>query len=559
MPYQSETKKCKNCNNEFTIEHEDFEFYFKIQVPPPTFCPKCREQRRIAFRNERSLYKRDCNLCGKKIVSIYSPVPPSGWKKPFTVYCPNCWFSDKWDQLAQGRRFDFSKPFFSQFKELLQDASKISIFQARVVNSDWVNNETDDKNCYLNVGGHFNEDCAYNTYALRSKDCFDNYWIFSCNFCYESIWLRNCYKTFFSQQCFDCIDTFFSYDCSGCQNIIGCVGLRNKQYCIFNKEYSKEEYHNFLEKHPLSSIKSLNALQKKANEIILKAPRQNAFIVKSVNCSGNYIEQSKNCYNCWDVEKAENSRNMFISGEIKDSADVSSVGIGTELAYEVIGMTGGSNVKFSVTIDKGCYNVEYSNFLSNCSDCFGCVGLRGKSYCIFNKQYTKQEYAILKDKIINHMKKIGEYGEFFSMSLSAFGYNETVARDYYPLTRDEALNAGANWNDYRADTQYNFSDYQIPDDIKDTGNDVLEKILKCEISQKAYKIIPMELKFYREMGLPIPRRAPFQRHYDRLARREPRKLWNRQCRKCGKDVQTVYAPERPETVYCKQCYQQEVA
>lgn len=554
---QSETKICQNCQNEFKIEPEDFEFYAKINVPPPTFCPECREQRRLAFRNERSLYKRKCDLCGKEMVSIFSSVSPVGWTKPFKIHCLSCWFSDDWDQLANGRSFDFQRPFFEQFKDLLQEVPKMALFNVRTINSDWVNSETDDKNCYLNVGGHYNEDCAYNTYAIKSKDCFDNYWIFSCSFCYENILLRDCYKTFFSRQCFNCIDTFFSYDCRNCQNIIGCAGLRGKSYCIFNEQYDKESYFNFLKQYPLSSNESLRFLREKAGEIILKTPHRDTFVVKSTNVSGNYIEQSKNCQNCWAVEKIENSRHMFISGEIKDSYDCSCVGFKSELIYEVLSAIEIYNVRFSYFIDGG-YNIEYSNFLSNCHDCFGCVGLRQKAYCIFNKQYSEEEYKILKEKIINHMKRLGEYGEFFPTSFSAFGYNETTAQDYFPLTKEDALKSGFNWNDYEENIQHQFSGYEIPDDIKDVGDNILEKILKCEISGKAYRIIPMELEFYRSMGLPIPRRAPLQRYRDRLASRAPRKLWERNCAKCGKEIKTVYSPEQPEIVYCEQCYQQEV-
>ncbi|MBU0627024.1 hypothetical protein KKG31_00015 [Patescibacteria group bacterium] len=47
------------------------EFYSKVSpiiagkkylIPAPTLCPDCRQQRRISFRNERSLYKRKCDL-----------------------------------------------------------------------------------------------------------------------------------------------------------------------------------------------------------------------------------------------------------------------------------------------------------------------------------------------------------------------------------------------------------------------------------------------------------------------------------------------------------------
>ncbi|PIR68730.1 hypothetical protein COU48_02340, partial [Candidatus Nomurabacteria bacterium CG10_big_fil_rev_8_21_14_0_10_03_31_7] len=68
---QSETKNCQNCKKNFTIEKEDFNFYEKMKVPPPTFCPECRSQRRMTSRNERVLYKAVCDLCKKNIISMY--------------------------------------------------------------------------------------------------------------------------------------------------------------------------------------------------------------------------------------------------------------------------------------------------------------------------------------------------------------------------------------------------------------------------------------------------------------------------------------------------------
>jgi len=100
----------------------------------------------------------------------------------------------------------------------------------------------------------------------------------------------------------------------------------------------------------------------------------------------------------------------------------------------------------------------------------------------------------------------------------------------------------------------------------------------------AFRIIPEELQFYRRMNLPLPRLCPNCRHYERLAQRNPLKLWHRSCacggRKsqapntksqyentakyqhgeapCPNEFETTYSPERPEIVYCEQCYQSEV-
>jgi len=63
-------------------------------IPSPKMCPRCRQQRRQSFRNERKLYKRECNATGKAIVSIYSP------DKSYKVYDHKPFFSDSWNPLS---------------------------------------------------------------------------------------------------------------------------------------------------------------------------------------------------------------------------------------------------------------------------------------------------------------------------------------------------------------------------------------------------------------------------------------------------------------------------
>jgi tRNA(Ile)-lysidine synthase TilS/MesJ len=46
-----ETKNCQNCKKDFVIEQEDFNFYERIKVPPPTWCSQCRTIRRFVCSN----------------------------------------------------------------------------------------------------------------------------------------------------------------------------------------------------------------------------------------------------------------------------------------------------------------------------------------------------------------------------------------------------------------------------------------------------------------------------------------------------------------------------
>ena len=185
---------------------------------------------------------------------------------------------------------------------------------------------------------------------------------------------------------------------------------------------------------------------------------------------------------------------------------------------------------------------------------FGCVGLKKKQYCILNKQYTKEEYEVLVPKIIEHMKRTGEWGEFFPISISPFSYNETVAQEYYSLSKEDVLSKGYKWKDYDEQSQYQGVKHEVPINISEVKDDICNAILQCEITGKAYKIIPQELEFYRKMNLPIPSTCPDQRHLERMNLRNPRKLYDRTCSKCNCDIKTTYSLERPEKVYCEECY-----
>lgn len=559
---EQKTKTCQNCKTRFTIAPEDLAFYERIKVPAPTWCPWCRDQRRLAFRNERSLYQRTCDLCQKNIISVYSP------DKPFVVYCPPCWYSDRWDPLSYGREYDFSRSFFEQFKELQRRVPRISIIQDSVVNSPWVNYERGSKNCYLNVGGEDNEDSAYCTYALSAKDSYDAYWLLNSNLCYEDTYCERCSRTFFSFWCFDCHDTWFSYDCSGCSYIIGCAGLRNKQYYIFNKPYSKEDFFEMLKTDMrFGSRRALTDVAVKAAAVAQKMPHKASFINHSTASTGNFLDNCRNCQNCWQSEGGENAKHLFVTAAIKESYDLSSVGWG-ELLYEVMSGAQLYSARCSMMLLRDTREMDYCDFAINSNDCFGSVSLRNTSYCILDKRYTKEEYGKLRARIIARMNeepyadscgRTYRYGEFFPPEFSPFGYNESVSAYYYPLQEDEARERGFHWSTYESPDAPAPSGYTVPDDISDVKDDILKQILADEETGKSFRLIPAELAFYRQMRMPIPGYSPTERHKQRFARIAHRTLYRRTCQKCNKDIETIYAPDRPEIVYCKSCYNSEVA
>ncbi|MCX6722515.1 MAG: hypothetical protein NT094_00405, partial [Candidatus Staskawiczbacteria bacterium] len=224
-----------------------------------------------------------------------------------------------------------------------------------------------------------------------------------------------------------------------------------------------------------------------------------------------------------------------------------------------------------------CNDISYSINCHGSHDLFGCVGLRNKSYCIFNKQYSESEYKELVAKIIAHMNdmpytdkkgRIYKYGEFFPIEISPFAYNETIAQEYFPLTKEDILEKGYLWKEdevknYKATKKSE----DLQDNIEDISDEILNDIIRCAHEGKcnekctvAFKIVPQELQFYKKMNLPLPQLCPNCRHYKRLAQRNPMKLWHRKCMHegCQNEFETPYSPDKSEIIYCERCYQQEV-
>lgn len=62
------------------------------------------------------------------------------------------------------------------------------------------------------------------------------------DFCVE---IEGCFQTnacAFSAKINQCANVFYSSHCNSCKDLFGCVGLRSRQYCILNKQYTKEAY-----------------------------------------------------------------------------------------------------------------------------------------------------------------------------------------------------------------------------------------------------------------------------------------------------------------------------
>ncbi len=553
--------QCKQCSKDFEVADWDRNLLNdlapefngeKFEIPGPTICPQCRYQRRLIWRAELHLFKRKSDLSGNTMVSLYPP------EADCVVYNTDEWWSDKWDATKYGRDFDFSRPFFEQFEELIKEVPLMALSAKANVNSDYVNSASWNKNCYLISAANHNEDCYYDIFINHSKTTVDSSFVHSCEKCYELIDSKGCYNVKYSYNCHDCSDSYFLYNCKGSRNCFGSVNLVNKQYVYMNKQLTKEEYEKkmeSLELHKYSRVKEAKAFFEKHR---LQYPVKYMMGEMNENVIGNSVNNNKNCEYAFDATGNWDCKYIAWFHNSKNCMDIYSWGLpGTEKAYECLEVGDSSNhVLFSVSTYNGT-DVYYSYYTNNSSDIFGCVSMNSKKYCILNKQYTKEEYEALVPKIIEHMRKTGEWGEFFPMKLCPLNYNQSTVMDYVPISKEEALKLGAKWYDEPPVTPPE-KKVELPDSIRDTEESICNEVLTCEETRKPYKIIPQEFKFYKENDIPLPRYSPEVRHAHRLKQRNPRELWDRNCAKCNAEIKTSYAPDRPEIVYCEPCYLAEV-
>ncbi len=590
-----ENRTCTMCTTIFPITDKDMTFYEKISpsfggkkylIPPPTLCPDCRQQRRLSFHNERKLYRWSCDATGENMISAYSP------NSPYTVYSTEYYWSDSWDPMSYGRDFDFSKGFFEQFQEIFQAIPKQALVVKECENSEYLNFAYRVKNCYLIFASGRDENCYFWNRVNESKNCVDCLLIKQSENCYECISTFDSYDCQYCQRIKNCRESRFLEDCTGCSNCFMCVNLQNQEYHIKNIAYSESEYWSELEKY---ARKSRKELESEYQWFLINHPRKSTNFINTTDSFGDNIQNAKNVKYVFDGDILENVSYSYFVDDVTDCMDINYGYGNTILQYDSLWT--GSNAYagiFSLNVWPDISHLSYCETCTGCNDCFGCTWLRNKSYCILNKQYTREEYEELVPRIIEKMISLGEWWEFFPSSLSPFGYNETVASEYYPLIREEVVGSSplrkGDVTEWQGDLvsgreqskipptpfikgeRFNWSDYEapfpkvekvipaskLPDTIEGIPDDILNWAIECEVSWKPFRIIKQELEFYRKHSLPIPRRHPDVRHMDRMKMRNPRKLFERKCDKCGKDMITTYSPERSERVYCQSCFDREV-
>jgi hypothetical protein len=511
---------------------------------------------------------------------------------PNEIYELEYWKSDEWDPRKYGKEIDWTRPFLTQLRELQLAVPWPSRAIQRAVNSDYSNNAADIKNCYLCFNADQSEDCMYGVGMLQMKNCIDFYQSNYSEFSYDFQGAQRCYQCFFVSECSDCRNVTLSYDCEDCSDCFGCVNLRHKKYCIFNVQYTKDEYFAKLKEMSLGSYESMQKYKKQFEEFMLKFPRRYMHGFQNKDVVGEYVYNSKNTkysYIALNCENVKYSQNLALG--LKDSYDYTNWGNNSEVMYETIACGEfDQRLKFCWECWPGCQDMEYSMACRSSQNLFGCIGIKKGEYCILNKQYSKEEYDALLPRIKKHMEempyvdekgRVYKYGEFLPLEFSFVAVNDSAVMDFMAMDKEKALSYGMHWSEvnpkeYKVDIQAS----EIPDAITAIPEDITKKVIACAECKRGYRILPVEAEFLKRFGIPVPRKCHNCRFRDRAKQRNLPVWYKRTCHcagvkdmsgvytniashqhgagQCPNEFETAYAPDRPEIVYCESCYQQEV-
>jgi hypothetical protein len=404
------------------------------------------------------------------------------------------------------------------------------------------------------------EDLYYSYRNLGVKNSIDAIVCYYSDKCYDCGDCHNSFKLFYSRHSRDCINSYFLYDCRNCQDCFMSWNLRNKQYCILNVQYTKETYEEKIKSINFGSFEVIESLKEQFARIIKnEVIHRPNFNFRTYDSDGDYLENTKNCHNSFTISDSEDCYNCVRGMTQKSNIDV--VGsFNVELSGScVICQPSGYALKNSL-YSPSRYS-EYLDLCIECEYCFGCVGLKKKKYCILNKQYTKDEYEIIKNKIIADMKSRREYGKFLPYSMSPAAFNFSNSAFYFPETKKEdILRLGGYWEDINESHLSGMPTSDLPDDIKNVPDDVVTRALICPETGWRFNIAQNELTFYRENNIPLPKY-----HFDVRIRNSLKYLvllqpYPCKCFYCKKDIMAYYHPDWGyQKIACEECYKQNIA
>lgn len=548
---QPHERVCELTGERWLFDNEHLSWCRKLRVPPSQYSPKTRLKVLTGFGTGIGLWKNRHALTGEPLLSCVHP------DSPLKVITDKEWHAA--DFLGT-QSINSSQSILQQLTQLVFSTPLPATFDNGSNRGSIGVEMIDAEDCYLGFGGLGMRRLDYYSIGSNSEDCVD---VTNVNDIRECTQINHCdrlYRCRYTLESYDCINGTFLFDCRNCEFCFGATNQRNKKYLFFNKQLSKEQWEDAVSRIDLCSYQvwqqQYEAFQTLMREDAIWPER---FLVNCDDCQGDYLTRcvrvhegfwqidSKDCF--WSPFNAENEDGYFTVWAGRISQSYSSVCV-----WECQEL-------------RNCFGCEYSRQLEycyrclNCEYCFGCVGLKRQRFCIFNKQYSEEEYWKLVDALKCAMLDRGEYGRFFSPACSPYGYQFAIGMLFSVYDEDELSLLGAPLFDKTASSVVEAEhgviiSTNLPDSSLDpSAASFVSKPILDPISKRLYSITPREFAFYQKHQLPLPRQHPLERLWALCKLSNAIFPVKGQCDNCSKSLS--FHPNQTfasRKVFCEPCY-----
>lgn len=293
-----------------------------------------------------------------------------------------------------------AEAFFQELKRIIRLEVKPPVHTVQCEDAEFADH------CYISKHLYNCFDCYKGDSCISCNDCLVCTSCIDCSYnnesqlCYESTDAYKCFNSNYLENCLSTNDSWYSYKCINSKNLFGCVSLRNKSYCVFNRQLTPEEYEKAIAKYRTWPPEKVLAI---VEELKKRYPftQTNEHHNENTNF-GNYMSFNKNCYLIFDSNHNTESCYIYDTINQQNCFDIS--------------YSDESQVSYQATDSVKLFNCDYIVYSNNCQDssyvfncvglknCLGAVGINHKQYLLLNRQLSKEDYERESKIILDDIK-----------------------------------------------------------------------------------------------------------------------------------------------------------
>jgi hypothetical protein len=546
-------RTCQMTGETWDMDEEEISWYKKFNVPPSVFSPKARMYHMSAFYTVYQWWWNKHFDTGKPVLSYVHPA------SEIQVLPDKEWFDR--DFSGTNLEYNTDKPLLDLLRDLQLSIPVNATRNTVEPENSIATISIGDQNSFF-VSGSKSKDSMYLVNCEDAEECVD---------CTDSVKITESYHCLVSNRLHRCkyirdshdlINCSFMFDCRNCEFCFGASNKRNKKYLFWDEQLTKDEWEKRVSEIDLGDRQVLNQMVARFDKMINDAVWPENFNVGSEDSVGEYLI---NCSNNKFCSLGRDGHNNYYSYGIWRAEDNAfSTVIPGDHCFQASPVANTANSKFCTSLFR-CDDLEYSINCYDCTHCFGCVGLQKKTYCIFNKQYSEDEYWSKVDDLKCSMLERGEYGRPIPTSFAFAYFPESGPYVYMGAEEGEwdmvglpKFEAGAN--DAFGEMRYEGKEVKSRDEVPEHINDLdPEKWVGVAIddpdTKRPFAYLKQEIEFYKKHNI-----APPLVHFSTRVRDLVRSLNNGifeqvKCVNCDVDLtvstNSVYKQRK---IHCKKCY-----